>query len=137
VVTTPESERAIDLLPKQRQVDLQSREEHQQQHAHFREELHHRMLRRKDVEHVRSEEHAAQQQANRLGQVGAARQARDDDDQEHAYRELSQDRQNRDRLVQVLDEPHAGLSEANYFGNMNCTWARICQFGPSSGVTTL
>jgi hypothetical protein len=24
-----------------------------------------------------------------------------------------------------------------YFGNMNCTWTRICQFGPSSGETTL
>lgn len=24
-----------------------------------------------------------------------------------------------------------------YFGNMNCTWARTCQFGPSSGATTL
>ena len=28
-------------------------------------------------------------------------------------------------------------SHPTYFGNMNCTWARICQFGPLSGVTTL
>jgi len=24
-----------------------------------------------------------------------------------------------------------------HFGNMNCTWKRNCQFGPSSGWTTL
>jgi len=29
------------------------------------------------------------------------------------------------------------LPETTYFGNMNCTCARICQSGPLSGVTTL
>ena len=29
------------------------------------------------------------------------------------------------------------LASFFYFGNINCTWARICQFAPKSGFTTL
>ena len=124
-------------MPEQRQVDFQPREEHQQQHADFGEELQNGMLRGKDVEHVRPEQHASQQQPDRLGQSDAARQARNDDDQHHAEREPGQGRQGFQRLMEILEHRHAACAETPYFGNMNCTCARICQSGPLSGVTTL
>ena len=48
------------------------------------------MLLGKDIEYVRPEQHAGQQQPDRLRQMDAARQARNDDDQHHAEREPSQ-----------------------------------------------
>jgi hypothetical protein len=31
----------------------------------------------------------------------------------------------------------AGTSMSPYFGNISCTWMRICQLDPKSGLTTL
>src|SRR5450631_251072 len=37
----------------------------------------------------------------------------------------------------VHDSCNAAVMPAGYFGNMNWTWARICQLAPKSGFTTL
>jgi hypothetical protein len=86
-------------LPKQREVDLQPRKEHQQQHAEFGEELGDRVLAGEDIEHVWPEQHAAQQQPYRLRKADAARKSRDAGDQRQEHRSARQDRQKRDSAM--------------------------------------
>ena len=88
--------RAIGLVAgasEQREVDLQAGKKHQQQFSELRQEIGDRPDLAEDVEDIRSDDNAAEQQAHGRGNVQPARHTRNDHKHHHPQRELRKHRQ--------------------------------------------
>lgn len=88
-----EDDRPVPLSPKERQVDFETREEHQHELAQVRQELRYRAAVPEDPQDMRADHDAAQQQTDHGGEARPTRQRWNDENEPHTHRELRERRQ--------------------------------------------